>query len=238
VNEKTRMRVSLRFPSINSLRCYFNEIEAINYKKDMKTKKQQLPAFDEKYIIGSEVAGEALYRRISSQEMADKSYSWSFWMVKHPSVSPRKVSYPPTSTHVNKFVGARKVSLMSELNGTGMVKWGQRRQVRFLAKHVEDKREIVAVSKDVVKGEEEKHSDGGDDTEEEEEEEGDVKVVVNKSREAKRKLCKRKGQGGSGGKSSPKKKRTKSEKKNQVAVYKQKKNKVIKKFIDRWSAER
>ncbi|KAI5601787.1 hypothetical protein POPTR_001G126901v4 [Populus trichocarpa] len=228
------MRVSLRFPSIYSLRSYFNETEHTK-KKDLRKK---LPAFDDKYMIGSEVAAEALYRRISSQEIADKSSSWSFWVLKNPSVSPQKVSDSPRrSANVN--VGARKLSLISELKGTGMAKWGhERRQVRFLAKHVEDKREIVAVSKDVVKGEEEKHSDGGDDTEEEEEEEGDVKVVVNKSREAKRKLCKRKGQGGSGGKSSPKKKRTKSEKKNQVAVYKQKKNKVIKKFIDRWSAER
>ncbi|XP_073268467.1 protein DYAD isoform X3 [Populus alba] len=234
VNERIRMRVSLRFPSIYSLKSYFNETEHTK-KKDLRKK---LPAFDDKYMIGSEVAAEALYRRISSQEIADKSSSWSFWVLKNPSVSPQKVSDSPRrSANVN--VGARKLSLISELKGTGMAKWGQRRQVRFLAKHVEDKREIVAVSNVVVKGEEEKHSDGGDDTEEEEEEEGDVKVVVvNKSREAKRKLCKRKGQGGSGGKSSPKKKRPKSEKKNQVAVYKQKKNKVIKKFIDRWSAER
>ena len=228
------MRVSLRFPSIYSLRSYFNETEHTK-KKDLRKK---LPAFDDKYMIGSEVAAEALYRRISSQEIADKSSSWSFWVLKNPSVSPQKVSDSPRrSANVN--VGARKLSLISELKGTGMAKWGQRRQVRFLAKHVEDKREIVAVSNVVVKGEEEKHSDGGDDAEEEEEEEGDVKVVVvNKSREAKRKLCKRKGQGGSGDKSSPKKKRPKSEKKNQVAVYTQKKNKVIKKFIDRWSAER
>ncbi|KAH8521668.1 hypothetical protein H0E87_002645 [Populus deltoides] len=228
------MRVSLRFPSIYSLRSYFNETEHTK-KKDLREK---LPAFDDKYMIGSEVAAEALYRRISSQEISDKSSSWSFWVLKNPSVSPQKVSDSPRrSANVN--VGARKLSFISELKGTGMAKWGhERRQVRFLAKHVEDKREIVAVSNDVVKGEEEKHSDGGDDTEEEEEEEGDVKVVVNKSREAKRKLCKRKGQGGSGGKSSPKKKRPKSEKKNQVAVSKQKKNKVIKKFIDRWSAER
>ncbi|XP_011018358.1 PREDICTED: LOW QUALITY PROTEIN: protein DYAD-like [Populus euphratica] len=234
VNEKTRMRVSLRFPSIYSLRSYFNETEHTK-KKDSRKK---LPAFDDKYMVGSEVAAEALYRRISSQEIAGKSSSWSFWVLKNPSVSPQKVSDSPRRS-ANANVGARKLSLISELKGTGMAEWGhERRQVRFLAKHVEDKREIVAVSNDVVKGEEEKHSDGGDDTEEEEEEEGDVKVVVNKSREAKRKLCKRKGQGGPGGKSSPKKKRPKSEKKNQVAVYKQKKNKVIKKFIDRWSAER
>ncbi|KAJ6703799.1 PROTEIN DYAD [Salix viminalis] len=242
VNEKTRMRVSLRFPSINYLRCYFNEIEAINYKKDMKTKKQQLPAFDEKYIIGSEVAAEALYRRISSQEIADKSNSWSFWMVKHPSVSPRKVSYPPTSTNVNNIVGARKVSLMSDLNETGMVKWGQRRQARFLAKHVEDKREIVTASKDLIKDEEERDGDASDDdTEEEEEgeEEVDVKLTVNNSGEAKRKLRKRKCQGGSGSSNlSPKKKRCKVGKKNQIVVYRQKKNKLIKNSIDRWSAER
>ncbi|KAJ6705805.1 PROTEIN DYAD [Salix purpurea] len=239
VNEKTRMRVSLRFPSINYLRCYFNEIEAINYKKEMKTKKQQLPAFDEKYIIGSEVAAEALYRRISSQEIADKSNSWSFWMVKHPSVSPRKVSYPP---NVNNIVGARKVSLMSDLNETGMVKWGQRRQARFLAKHVEDKLEIVTVSKDLIKDEEEKDGDASDDdTEEEEEgeEEVDVKLAVNKSGEAKRKLRKRKCQGGSGSSNlSPKKKRCKIGKKKQIVVYRQKKNKLIKNSIDRWSAER
>ncbi|KAJ6426796.1 hypothetical protein OIU84_022397 [Salix udensis] len=232
VNEKTRMGVSLRFPSIYSLRSYLNETEHTN-KKDMRKK---LPAFDNKYMIGSEVAAEALYRRISFQEIADKSSSWSFWVLQNPSVSPQKVSDAPRrSADVN--VGARKLSLISELKGIGVVKWGKRRQVRVLANHVEDNREIVAVSNDVVKGEEEKDNDGGDDTEEEEEEE-DVKVEVNKSREAKRKLCKRKGQGGSGSRSSPKKKRPKSEKKNRIAVNKQKKNKVIKKSIDRWSAER
>ncbi|KAJ6712225.1 PROTEIN DYAD [Salix purpurea] len=232
VNEKTRMGVSLRFPSIYSLRSYLNETEHTN-KKDMR---KRLPAFDDKYMIGSEVAAEALYRRISFQEIADKSSSWSFWVLQNPSVSPQKVSDSPRrSANVN--VGARKLSLISELNGIGVVKWGKRRQVRFLAKQVEDNREIVAVSNDVVKGEEEKDNDGGDDTEEEEEEE-DVKVEVNKSREAKRKLCKRKGQGESGSKSSPKKKRPKSEKKNRIAVNKQKKNKVIRKSIDRWSAER
>ncbi|CAK7355903.1 unnamed protein product [Dovyalis caffra] len=230
VNEKTRMRVSLRFPSIYSLRSYFNESEHTNDKDS----KKKLPSFDEKYIVGSEDAAEALYRRISAQEIADKSSSWSFWVLTNPLASPRKVSDPPrTSTHVN--VGARKLSLISELKGTGMVNWGQRRQVRFLAKHVEDKGEIAAVSNGLIKGEEEIDSDGGDDTGEEEEE---VKVVVDKSSEAKRKLRKRKCQGGSGKKSSPKKKRPKCEKKNQMVVYKQKKNKVIKNSINRWSAER
>jgi hypothetical protein len=109
-----------------------------------------------------------------------------------------------------------------------------------LAKHVEDKREIVIASKDLIKSEEEKDSDGSDDdTDDEDEEEVDVKLVVNKSSEAKRKLRKRKCQGGSGiSKLSPKKKRRKIEKKNQIVVYRQKKNKLIKNSIDRWSAGR
>ncbi|XP_037492169.1 protein DYAD [Jatropha curcas] len=241
VNEKTRMRVSLRFPSVYSLRTYFNESNC------SKSDGKKLPALDEKYTIGAESAAEALYRRIQPHEITDKRKLWHFWAVAS--------MLPSNSRSRNTFV-SKKGSLWSELKGTGIVKWGQRRQVRYLARHVENKRDVV-VTCNVVREEKEAEEEEKEEEEEEEnasmvvpdEGEGDQKeteesdgdeedadVKADKSPETKRNR-KRK-HNGPNYKTQKKIKRPKREKKNQAVVYKQKKNKVLKNSIDRWSAER
>eukprot|EP00257_Ricinus_communis_P019161 XP_015578072.1 protein DYAD [Ricinus communis] len=239
VFEKTRMRVSLRFPSIYSLRAYFNETST---KSDIK----KLPPLDEKFIMGSEIAADALYRRIPPQEITDKKNLWRFWAV--PSITAHKLisnnssirSRNSTATVYNN--NNKKGSLWSGINDTGMVKWGQRRQVSYLARHVNEeeddscKRELRLSCK--VKSKEEE-SEGTEN------EEDDVKKKKGKSG----KSLKRKQRGFSTCQTTlqnEKRKKKKSmmikspkrEINNQIAVYKQKKHKVLKNSIDRWSAER
>ncbi|KAF2315828.1 hypothetical protein GH714_040371 [Hevea brasiliensis] len=105
VKEKTRMRVSLRFPSIYSLRAYFSETNCT--KPDVK----KLPALDEKYIVGSEIAAEALYRRIPPHEITDKRKLWHFWAV--PSIPVHKVLSSPLNSRTGSIIVSKKGSLWS-----------------------------------------------------------------------------------------------------------------------------
>ncbi|KAJ8772335.1 hypothetical protein K2173_027512 [Erythroxylum novogranatense] len=162
VNEKTRMRVSLRYPSLHSLTAFFDES---NYggKSDVNFKK--LPALDERYIIGSEVAAEALYRRIPPHELTEKRNSWRFW-----SSSPRSV------------VVSKEGSLWSELKGKGMVKWGKRRHVKFLTHHEESNECGAIVPCNVTReSKKERVEESSDDNEEGEEEESDEEGDVRKN---------------------------------------------------------
>ncbi|KAG8638516.1 hypothetical protein MANES_14G037800v8 [Manihot esculenta] len=233
------MRVSLRFPSIYSLRAYFSETNCT------KTDVKKLPALDEKYIIGSEVAAEVLYRRITPHEISAKRNSWHFWAV--PSIAAEEVSTSHSNSKPRSTVVPKKGSLWSELKGTGMLKWGQRRQVRYLARHVEDKRKQKFSSKVPDKEEEEEAGDeeeenamevASDEGEEEkasdDEKEEDEKA--GKSRETK--TNRKRNHQASSCKSQNNSKRPKNEMQNQIVAYKQKKNKVLKNSIDRWSVER
>ncbi|CAI0404557.1 unnamed protein product [Linum tenue] len=241
VNEKTRMRVSLRYPSIYSIRAYFNDGTGCSGPEV-----KHIPMLDERCVIGSEVAGEALYRRILPDEVAKKKWDWNFWIV--PSVASQKVSNLRLkgSSSTNNGSGAlTKDSLLSELKTPGIVNWGQRRRVRFMGRHVEDKEEpsdwMEKNDKDDGSDGEEDQSDPASGEEECEEEEDTEEVIVKaKTRECRENLKRKKNQLPSS--TIQLRKRPKRGKnKNQIVVYRQKinkKKKVVKKTIDRWSAER
>ncbi|CAI0404745.1 unnamed protein product [Linum tenue] len=241
VNEKTRMRVSLRYPSIYSIRAYLNDGTGCSGPEV-----KHIPMLDERCVIGSEVAGEALYRRILPDEVAKKKWDWNFWIV--PSVASQKVSNLRLkgSSSTNNGSGAlTKDSLLSELKTPGIVNWGQRRRVRFMGRHVEDKEEpsdwMEKNDKDDGSDGEEDQSDPASGEEECEEEEDTEEVIVKaKTRECRENLKRKKNQLPSS--TIQLRKRPKRGKnKNQIVVYRQKinkKKKVVKKTIDRWSAER
>ncbi|GMN41026.1 hypothetical protein TIFTF001_010252 [Ficus carica] len=123
VSEKTASNASLRFPSVHSLRTHFSDR---NYGKPEAKK---LPALDEKYVMGSDMAAEVLFRRVPTQEISEGGNLWSFW------ASPALV---PERNGVTDAV-SKKGSCWSELKFTGLVQWGKRRQVRFLNRHDEYK---------------------------------------------------------------------------------------------------
>ncbi|XP_065860198.1 protein DYAD-like [Euphorbia lathyris] len=222
VNEKTRMRVSLRFSSIYSLKDYISETNSTT----------KLPLLDEKYTIGSEIAAEALYRRISDQEITQKKNLWHFWVV--PSVSAQRLSTSSVSISRSRSNIAPKKGCLSELEDTGAIKWGQRRHVRYLARHKCKSViscNVTAAGKEEIDDEEEEREEEEDDEEEEnavEEEIDDPETRKNSKRKQLQRSCK----------AIQKNKRPKRENKNDVVVYKHKKKKVLKNSIDRWSAER
>ncbi|CAN1265530.1 Protein DYAD [Linum perenne] len=206
VNEKTRMRVSLRYPSICSLRSYVRDGSGCS-----TAEAKNIPALDEKCMIGSEVAADALYRRILPAEMAEKKRMWSFWVV--PSIA-----CPIVRTNTNSSSGASS-SLLSELKTSGVANWGLRRKVTFLGRCVEEEKREDGID---LKEEEDEEEDKNDDSIEEDEEEEDNhkrKLIVSSSTIQLRK-------------------RPKHDQNNQIVVYRQRKKKVLKNAIDRWSAER
>ncbi|RAL51357.1 hypothetical protein DM860_010859 [Cuscuta australis] len=169
VSEKTPLNVAVRFPSMESLQQYFcNSI------------REMYPALDEKFVMGTALADKVLLRQVSSQEFAEKKHLESFWWVNSASVHHHHHCYEDDST-------SSKGVCLSELKVNGMVRWGVRRQVRFLRKH-EDKNIKNTKSPSSIINEEEKvppatyadkeDEDEEENEEEEEEDEEDIKVEV------------------------------------------------------------
>lgn len=240
MSEKTASNASLRFPSVHSLRTHFSDR---NYGKPEAKK---LPALDEKYVMGSAIAAEVLFRRIPTQEISEGGSLWSFW------ASPALV---PERNGVSDAV-SKKGSCWSELKFTGLVQWGKRRQVRFLNRHDEYKLPVFAGTADgdgdddnneakIEEDEEEPGSDEEEDKEEKEEEEvleEDVEedhhvkeeaeeFEVKSRRSRKRKLH---------GKNSKTQnlKRARPDQKQMQKVNSKSQKKPLKNSIERWSAAR
>ncbi|RXI08612.1 hypothetical protein DVH24_022756 [Malus domestica] len=134
VSAKGAFKVAVRFPSLHSLHAH---ISAKGYpKQDAK----QIPALNEKYVMSPEMASEVLYRRIPPQEMVDRSNIWSFWAVQPPLKNhPRSTLSSPAVSGgggaITSSVVPKKGPCWSELTFAGMVKWGKRRQIRYLRRH-------------------------------------------------------------------------------------------------------
>ncbi|XWS36975.1 hypothetical protein CRYUN_Cryun19dG0003500 [Craigia yunnanensis] len=230
VSKKSKYSVSLRYPSVYSLRAHFSE------RNRRKLDAKMLPSLDEQYAMGSELAGDVLYRRIPQHEIAVQRNPWSFWIVvsskeqeigKNPSPIPSIIT-----SYVN--VVSKKGLCWSELKSTGMVQWGRRRQVRFLGPRVEERRQR-SLSR-TVKGEEEEKGNE-DDEEDDEGEEKEIMVSDEENTETDRKSCKRKFQGASYKTQIPKK--LKHERQNKkITLYKPSKRREVKNSIERWSFQR
>lgn len=239
VSKKSKNSVSLRFPSIHSLRDHFSE------RNRRKTEKNMLPAMDEKHVMGLELAGEVLYRRVPPHQISVRRKEWSFWVMM-PSDDKEKI---PSTASINKLcsVVSKKGLCWSQLSSTGMVKWGNRRQVRYLSRHLKEKdheaTEQIVSSSPVSEGQEVKSEENIKDDEEEEdakeaEEIDDYEENVNGDNDSgestKRNNRKRKRQ-----RSTHKAKRVKREKRYQtLANQRNTKENRQKNFIDRWSLQR
>ncbi|XWS60120.1 hypothetical protein CRYUN_Cryun07bG0007000 [Craigia yunnanensis] len=228
VSKKSKCNVSLKYPSLYSLRAHFSE------RNRRKLDAKMLPSLDEQYSMGSELAGDVLYRRIPPHEIAVQRNRWSFWVVafseeqkiwKNASPIPNPSPFIITS-YVN--VVPKKGLCWSELKSTGMVQWGRHRQVRFLGRHVEERRER-SFSRNVKEEEE--------DDEEGEEEGKEITVSDDENMETDRKSCKRKHHGASYRTQMPKKLRREMQN-QQITLYKPSKKREVKNYIERWSVQR
>ncbi|MCI18612.1 protein DYAD-like, partial [Trifolium medium] len=77
---------------------------------------------------------KTLCRSITAEEFALKRNSWSFW------ASPTNT--PVINDDATRLV-SKQGSCWSQLKFTGMMQWGQRRQVRFLGHHEDQKAESL-----------------------------------------------------------------------------------------------
>ncbi|GKV17548.1 hypothetical protein SLEP1_g28038 [Rubroshorea leprosula] len=249
VSKKSKYNVSLRFPSLFSLRAHFRD-ENLG-----KPEGKMLPSLDEKYVMGSELAGEVLYRRIRPHEIAVQRNLWSFWVVpslRKPYKDKPWCLNPAINTCYVSMV-AKKGSLLSELKSTGMIRWGKRRQVRFLRRHVEQQKEQIksSNSKDEeeekeLDNEQSEDEDKGEEKEEEEEEEeeettsekSDKENVETDDESDEKGKAQRKRKVRQCSYRTEETKKAKRVKQNQINASKQSKRKVLKKSISRWSLER
>lgn len=129
------LNVSLRFPSIHSIRMHISDRDY--GKRDGK----KLPSLDEKYVMGSEMAADVLFRRISPQKIEENRDLLSFWAA--PKVS-KGLSTPERRGVVMSNVDSKNGSCWFQLRFAGMVQWGKRRQVRFLNPHEECKQGLLS----------------------------------------------------------------------------------------------
>ncbi|KAK8287298.1 hypothetical protein V6Z11_D07G049300 [Gossypium hirsutum] len=227
VSKKSKCSVSLRYPSMYSLRAHFSE------RNRRKVDAKMLPALDEQYSMESEIARDVLYRRIPPHVIAVQRNRWSFWVMgvsspkeqeigKNPSPSPAVIT-----SYVNMVI--KKGLCWSELISAGMLRWGRRRQVRFLGRYVEERGSIG------FKGEEdekENEEDNEEDNKEEEEETASDDEIM----ETEVKSCKRKVHGENYKTQTAKKPKQENDK--QITLYKPSKRKEVKNSIERWSVQR
>lgn len=222
MSDKDEVNVSLRYPSVYSLRTHFRNCENPNGK--------ELPGLNEKYIMSSNVAGDVLYRKIPATEIADRRNSWSFWTA--PAENAERDQSSASGGEANNNAASKKGICWSELKFTGMVQWGSRRQVQYIGRH-EDKK-IVSLSKSIEQVEAKKESLGEEEKKTDQDDEEEIFKVQDsygKRNNLKRKrYCSRNVQ-----------KILKSatpEKENGVKLRNTGRKKELKKSIDRWSVER
>ncbi|KAL4334789.1 hypothetical protein GQ457_07G012890 [Hibiscus cannabinus] len=224
VSKKSKCSVSLRYPSTYSLRAHFSQLN--RRKADTK----MLPTLDEQYAMASEIAGDVLYRRIPPHELAVQRNHRSFWVLE---VSPKEqeIGKNPSPT-INSYVSMvlKKGLCWSELISGGMVRWGRRRQVRFLSPHEEERRLRS------VHGEEEEKENEEEEDDKEGKEEIEIMGSDDEIMEVYRNSSKRKLHGASLRAQTAKK--LKPENDRQITLYKPSKRREVKNFIERWSVQR
>ncbi|KAF8114877.1 hypothetical protein N665_0032s0008 [Sinapis alba] len=115
VNKITGRHVSLQYPSMYSLRSYF-DFTGTNRTKPEKKKSggSLLPVLDESHVMTAELAGELLYRRIPPHQVSLNINSWRFWV------------------SADSQPAANNARLLG-----GMIKWGKRLRVRYQSRHID-----------------------------------------------------------------------------------------------------
>ncbi|KAL8539537.1 hypothetical protein ACS0TY_001227 [Phlomoides rotata] len=117
VCERTDVNVTVRFPSMESLRVFFNY-----------TTRETHPTLDEMFVMGSVLAEKVLFRLIPEVVFTEQKGSIGFWLINSSD-----------NDKDNVVVTQKKGSCLSEaLKGNGMVRWGVRRQVKYLGRHKSD----------------------------------------------------------------------------------------------------
>lgn len=232
VTEKTELNVSVRYPSIGSLCKYLSQ--------NKMSSTDIYPFLDEVFVMGIHLAGKVLCRQISAQEFDDNNHFQGFWLNENS---------PEPAALCGIFNKEATTPLMSQLKSNGMVRWGIRRQVKFLNRQGDSSTSLPQSSTSLVKGSKEKldhesdednknesdaedNKDGNDDEDNE-----DVEEERDDTDEDDKKAVKRKGY--SFRENTRKAKKVKRETQSYKKTRRSKCKKMIAgSSINRWSAER
>ncbi|XP_019087921.1 PREDICTED: protein DYAD [Camelina sativa] len=237
VSKITASDVSLRYPSMYSLRSHF-DFTRMNRNKPLKKRsgggggggEGLIPVFDESHVMASELAGDLLYRRIAPHEVSLNRNLWSFWVSSRRN---KMISQPAYNTRLCRAAASPEGKCWSELKSGGMIKWGRRLRVQYKSRHIDSKKNTEGEEGSRVKEEgvrkEETEEEDDDDGNETEEARQIAKEVTDGNR--KRKLI----ESSTDQRVAQRAKVYDQKKDNQIVVYKRR---AEKKFIDRWSLDR
>ncbi|KAL3834656.1 hypothetical protein ACJIZ3_009392 [Penstemon smallii] len=114
VCEKTEMNVVVRYPSMDSLRALFSY-------------RTEYPDLDEKFVMGKALASKLLFRLVPPEILSEQKSLQGFWLISD------SLKYIGDLISEKHDLGG----CFSELKCNGMVRWGIRRQVRYLGRHRE-----------------------------------------------------------------------------------------------------
>ncbi|KAI9070859.1 hypothetical protein K1719_028706 [Acacia pycnantha] len=221
LSDMRELQVSVRYPSMYSLRMQFNDAD---YRKPDKKK---IPALDEKYAMESGFASNTLCRKVSVEELAERGNSWSFWI---KTSEENQTSKSPLFIDEGMDPVSKKGSCWSQLKYSGMMQWGKRRSVRFLGQHKKNDSESLSGDNGLDVSEQNERGQMTDRKRkkcEEKELTKEVSDEIRTTRKSKRnqKECSE----------VQRLKKAQHGRQNQLVLYSKKKHKIS---IDRWSAER
>ncbi|ESQ43441.1 hypothetical protein EUTSA_v100157311mg, partial [Eutrema salsugineum] len=142
VGKITASDVSLRYPSMYSLRSHFDSGGGNRTKLENSSGGSLLPVLDESHVVSAELAGDLLYRRIAPHEVSVNRNSWGFWVSsasrRSSNLSRREtVSQPAYNTRLCRAISPEG-NCWSELRSRGMIKWGKRLRVRYQSRNKEE----------------------------------------------------------------------------------------------------
>ncbi|KAL6541719.1 hypothetical protein OROGR_011205 [Orobanche gracilis] len=119
VSEKTELNVGVRFPSKESLRAFFNY-----------STRETHPALDEKLVMGIVLAEKVLVKLVEAEMYSSEKSLVTFWMTDTSADHHHDI----TVTHKKGTIITNN-GLTEALKRSGMMRWGIRRQVKYLGRH-------------------------------------------------------------------------------------------------------
>ncbi|KAL3645178.1 hypothetical protein CASFOL_010358 [Castilleja foliolosa] len=125
VCEKTEMNVAVRFPSKESLKAFF--IYSI---------RETHPALDEKFVMGIALANKVLVNLVTAQTFSEQKNLESFWLIDSSTAEYLYKDNNKINIGVTHKMGVDSC-LSDSLKLNGLVRWGVRKQVKYMGRHRE-----------------------------------------------------------------------------------------------------